>query len=131
MGIAIQSIEDLLSLPVIGWSSDPGILTVCLRIALWNTPGEGFHYSAPLPGLDRSIRIFGQGRFENSVSFPRALPPERITDQLAFLARTEARYPPQTRLDGASASKGWTILTLDEKDVEGNPLVAAYATWGP
>jgi hypothetical protein len=131
MIVAVQSIEDLLSLYIIGESSDPEILTVCLRLALWNTFGEKFGHFAPLTGFDRSIRIFGQEPFENSVPLPQPLSPHGLAHELARLARTEARYPARTEAGTAFASKGWTILTIDEKDAKGNPLVVAYATWLP
>ncbi len=124
--VATISIEELLAREAIGASDDKTHLSKCLMIALGGLPGKKFRYLAPLRGRDRSIRIFGQEPFEDSVDFPQPFGPTELAAELMRLTGSqEARYPPR----GILESPGWAILTLDETDSGGNRLTVAYTKW--
>jgi hypothetical protein len=83
--------------------------------------------------MDRSIRIFGQYPFKESVPFHQPLSPRELAVGLikyieARNPEDRARYPDRPVEIGLV--KGWTISRCtDLTDENGNPLVAAYAAW--
>ncbi|HEY5221306.1 MAG TPA: hypothetical protein VIJ29_04160 [Candidatus Paceibacterota bacterium] len=80
----------------------------------------------PDVGQDRSVRIFGQRPFEDSVGSPVILNPKEVARQLMHFADMGARYPANRDLYDA---KGWTIHKAIDED--GNVFIGAYATWVP
>jgi hypothetical protein len=115
-----------ISSEAVGQGCDEGSLTRCLAVCV--NGGRLMHFShfKPVPGLDSSIRVFGQDPFEDSVPFPHQLAPEGLAYYLMRLARTEARYPVRS---GASVLMGWTIHRTNETDQGGHMLIVAQATW--
>ena len=116
---------------VIDRGSDISTLKECLAFAIGNRHGH-FNYMRPFLGMDFSIRVFGEKPFEGSASFHRPLSPEELALILleysnARREESRARYSVQRDL---FTDKGWAISrSADDVDEEGNPLIAAYATW--
>jgi hypothetical protein len=117
---------------VIGQGCDVPRLTELLTFAIGNKPGLHFNYMRPFPETDRSVRVLGKKPFEGGVSFPRPMSPEEMA--LSLMKYSDSRQPvDQARYStqpSSSAIKGWMISrSADDLDEQGDPLVAAYATW--
>ncbi len=117
---------------IIGRGADISTLKECLAFTLGNDRRRYFNYTRPISGMDYSIRVVGEKPFEECAVFYRPLSPDELAESLLKLsdARQEegpARYPQRP---SSSSIKGWTISrSVDDVDEEGNPLIAAYATW--
>lgn len=115
---------DLSASEIIGWGCNINTIRRCLELALKDCPEKSFKYIGIVSGLDRSVRVFGQNPFENSIALSYPINTENLARELVPLARTEARYFPTKN---SSGGKGWTIHKATDGD--GNIFVAAYATW--
>jgi hypothetical protein len=124
MIIGTLDLSDLSASEIIGWGCDAKTIRRCLELALNDCTEKSFRYIGPVPGLDCSVRVFGQNPFEGSVSLSRPINTEDLARELVRLARTEARYSPT---EDFSRERGWTIHKSTDGD--GNLFVAAYATW--
>jgi hypothetical protein len=110
---------------VIGTGGDVLTLQELIVFALREKTEPCISYSKPVPGTDRSIRLFGKGTFEGCSSYPKPLSAQELALQLVHFS--DARYP---RAPSAIAKKGWTISRCAEiVDDSGSPLIVAYATW--
>lgn len=119
---------------VIGHGYTMDTLGFCLEYAIRFGSDKRFRYYKIISGMDRSIRVFGHGPFEGSISLPQPLHAQELAIQLVHYidpptwALDRARYPIKPA-DGIVV-KGWTISRCAELvDDTGSPLIAAYATW--
>lgn len=126
-------IDELLAPPqVIGSGCDISTLTRCLEFAVREKPEAVFKHFRPIPGMDRSIRLFGHYPFAGSVQSRYPLDPHGLTKEL--MKYSHARQPEDRaryrQMENPSAMKGWTISrSVDFLDEQGYPIIAAYATW--